>query len=353
MQKGGVMKRVLFVDGTVGFDPNRIKEKACGGILTSLSVIPKYLASKGYDVYVSSSYESKTDIDGVRYIGGKIEIPKWDIIVLNRNGVTNELVNYSHGIGARVIWWLHDLAAFSYLEDASYRRVDKVVALSHYCKMSFSDFYDIPEDKFVIIPNGVDKSIFYPGEYGDRKKHSMIMASALLKGVYPVFDTWTNVKRQFPDAEFMIYSNQALHDFENNAEQTQWLKDMENAGAKVQLPIPQGILADKMRRAWALLMPNSYPEICSNLLLQARACGLPVIASNIGSVGEFIENGRTGIITRHYPHDLGLWIKAYAEETIRLFMDEAKHREISEKAPQGVLSWDEIGERWHELIQKT
>lgn len=346
------MQRLLFIDGTPGFSPDRVRQKACGGILGSLTYIPRYLASKGYDVYVSSSYTEKKEIDGVKYIGPSIEIPKWDVAILNRNGVTNQLVEYSHSIGAKVLWWLHDIAAFSYLEDASYRRVDRIIALSQYCKMSFSNFYDIPEDKFEVIPNGVDKTIFYPGKYEDRKKHSMVMASALIKGYTPVGDTWINVKRQFPDAEMMIYSSQALHDLENSNEQSAWLKEMEIAGAKVQLPIPQHILADKLRSAWALLMPNNYPEICSNLLLQARACGLPVISSNIGSAGEFIKDGETGVLSKFAPHDMGLWVKSYVEETVKLFMDDNRHRLIAEKTPEGIKSWDEIGELWNDVIER-
>ena len=99
-------------------------------------------------------------------------------------------------------------------------------------------------------------------------------------------------------------------------------------------------------------MPNTYPEICSNLLLQARACGLPVVTSNIGSASEFIENGKTGIITPEYPHDIHWWIKGYAESVVTLCKDEKTHKLISDNAPEGILSWEQVGEAWHnELVQ--
>jgi glycosyltransferase involved in cell wall biosynthesis len=260
-------------------------------------------------------------------------------------------VGYSHSIGAKVLWWLHDIVDFRYLEDSSYRNVDKVIALSEYCKDSFSDFYGLDRKKFVVIPNGVDKTVYYPGKYEDRKKHSLIMASALIKGYTPVYDTWMDVKRNFPDATLTIYSSQALHGMEDSQEYKDWLHVMECEGARVQYPIPQPILAEKLRHAWALLMPNSYPEICSNLLLQAKACGCPVIASRIGSVPEFIEDQKTGVLTECYPHDLFWWIKKYSESTNKLFKNEEIHKQISENAPKDVKSWEEIGEKWNETIE--
>jgi len=346
------MKKLLFIDSTPGYSPDKKDTKACGGILTSLTIIPRYLAKKGWDVTVSCTHDKKEKIDGVTYVpfNHNEAIPKWDISIINRNGVTNEIVGYSKSIGAKTVWWLHDIVDFRYLNDAAYKHVDSIIALSEYCKESYSQFYDIPPDKFTVIPNGVDKSVFYPGEYGDRKKYKLIMASALIKGFMPVFDTWTNVKRHFPGASLTIYGSQKLHGLEDNKIQQAFLDEMETEGATVQNPIPQSILADKMRESWVLLMPNSYPEICSNLLLQAQACGLPVITSNIGSVGEFIENDKTGILTSHYPHDLFLWIKKYVESTVRLLKDDDKHKRISEQAPKDVKDWDTIGEMWNEYL---
>jgi glycosyltransferase involved in cell wall biosynthesis len=344
---------IVFSDATAGFTPDRVTTKPCGGILTSLSLIPKYLASKGHKVTVKSTYSEKCVVDGVEYVplSCSEKLAKWDVIVLNRNGVNHPIVDYSHQIGAKVFWWLHDIVDFRYLEDLSCRKVDKVIALSEYCKETFSDFYGVDKSKFVVIPNGVDKEVFYPGKYEDKKKHRLIMASALIKGFIPVYDTWMDVKRNFPGASLTIYSSQTLHEgLKNSSTQTAWLNEMEIAGATVQQPIPQYILADKLRQAWAVLMPNSYPEICSNLLLQAQACGTPVISSNIGSASEFIKHEKTGIITGGYPHDLFWWVKKYSEATNKLLLNDELHKQIALQAPNDVQSWDQIGEKWHEAI---
>ena len=48
--------------------------------------------------------------------------------------------------------------------------------------------------------------------------------------------------------------------------------------------------------ALALLMPISWPEPFGLVMIEAMACGTPVIAFNRGAVPEIIEHGRTGFI---------------------------------------------------------
>jgi glycosyltransferase involved in cell wall biosynthesis len=48
--------------------------------------------------------------------------------------------------------------------------------------------------------------------------------------------------------------------------------------------------------AKALLFPIDWPEPFGLVLIEAMACGTPVIAWRCGSVSEIIENGKTGFI---------------------------------------------------------
>src|SRR5690348_17246652 len=136
--------KVLFVDHTEGHDPKALYEKPTGGILTSLTFVPKYLANKGHDVYVQSMYEQNEDIDGVHYVKPETKLPKWDVVVFNRNVLPKEFVKYNKQHGIKVIWWLHDIVDTRYLPDDTFKFTDHIVALSDYCKRTYSDFYQIP-----------------------------------------------------------------------------------------------------------------------------------------------------------------------------------------------------------------
>ena len=72
--------KIRFLDGTKGFYPNRLNEKPTGGILTSLTHIPRLLVKAGHDVSIASLHKVNETVEGVKYIGDLIEKNVWDVI---------------------------------------------------------------------------------------------------------------------------------------------------------------------------------------------------------------------------------------------------------------------------------
>lgn len=345
--------KVLFIDGTENHDPTQRASRPTGGILNSLTVIPEYLAKKGHEIFVSSTYDRDETINGVHYVKPGQSIGKWDITVFNRNVLPKDFVRYTQSIGAKAVWWLHDIVQTTYLKDDTFKYVDKVIALSNYCKRTYTDFYGINPDIVSVIPNGIDPKLFYPGDVSKHDKNLVITASALVKGYLPIPTVFENLKRCNLNLDFRIYSSQWLHGMKNTQSQQSYLDAMEKDGAHVYAPVSQEVLGHLLRQARCLLMPNSYPEICSNLLLQAQACGCPVVTSNIGANPEFIENGVTGLYTTQYqPHDLFSWIIEYTNLVLDVCGNDKLFMKISEESPKAVKTWDQIGGLWeHELLQ--
>ncbi len=345
--------KILFVCHTKGFNPHTRKSQPTGGILNSLSLIPEYLASKGHEVFVNSTHDKDEVVNGVHYVTAGTSIGKWDVAVFNRNVIPKEFVSYCKEIGSKVVWWLHDIVQTNYLPDDTFKQVDKVIALSNYCKQTYTDFYDLDPQKVVVIPNGVDKSLFHPGSPEQRNRNLVITASALTKGYLPIPTVYENLKRYNYDIDFRIYSSQKLHGLENNPAQQNFLKNMDNLGAHVYAPVSQDVIAVLLRQARCLLMPNTYPEICSNLLLQAQASGCPVVTSDIGSAPEFITNGTSGLMTTKYkPHDMFSWIIEYTNLVIDVCGSDSLFNHISENSPKEVKDWNEIGRSWNEELNK-
>lgn len=340
--------KVLFIDGTDGFSPDRLETKPSGGIITSLTLVPRFLAGHGVGVVVASAFQKEVVDQGVAYtpIVRDVDMDA-DVVVFNRNCMDNGMV--SRFPKAKKVWWLHDIVDHRYMPDDCFNRMDKIVALSGYCQESFSDFYGINQNKFVRIPNGVDKTIFAPSEKHD--KNLFVCASAPIKGLYPLMFTFHNLLRENPNAELRIYSNQSLHDKKNNTQSETLLRQLRDGGAKVIDPIPQKELAEVISSARALLMPNHYPEICSNLILQAQACGTPVITSGIGSASEFITNGLTGYVTRRRPDDMYWWWKEFADLAVKVSHYDSVYEKIHANAPSTVKTWDQIGEMWLTMVR--
>lgn len=70
----------------------------------------------------------------------------------------------------------------------------------------------------------------------------------------------------------------------------------EVAGERWLGPVPLTEVLDRMRRASYLLVPSVCYEGFPRTIVEAFACGTPVIASRRGSLAELVEDGRTGLL---------------------------------------------------------
>jgi len=82
-------------------------------------------------------------------------------------------------------------------------------------------------------------------------------------------------------------------------------------------------LEDLLAVADLTLLPSRH-ESFGLVALESMACGTPVIATDVGGTGEFIEDGQTSYLLP--PNDIERWV----ETALRLFRDEALYRQIAD-----------------------
>jgi glycosyltransferase involved in cell wall biosynthesis len=82
--------------------------------------------------------------------------------------------------------------------------------------------------------------------------------------------------------------------------------------------------AEFLSGATALLMPIDWPEPFGLVMIEAMACGTPVIAFNRGSVSEVIEDGLTGFIVEDETSAIGAVgrLPQLSRETVRKRFEE-------------------------------
>lgn len=340
------MARILFVDATTGletvFDLGR---RGRGGMVASLFKVSDYLARKGHDVTVLSDIKcTGVTPDGVKWLHETWG--QYDALVCNR-GVGD---GYPQIDAKRRILWTHDLPHSGFIPNPkTIRGFDRTVFMSRYAERIWRTFYkDI--GRSVIIPNGVDRGLFFDR---GKVKDYLIYASAPNRGLewLPFIQdaVQTRIGRK---VHLVAYSNLAkLHPKEGK--DTFDYKSIEESDVNLRDPVPQRKLAEELGKAVGLVMPSDYPEICSNVILQALASSTPVFTTGgLGYVDEWVKHGKNGFTTRFGPWDY----MTYQVEFIRNLVDYLGSNELQRKvqdraALTRVWNWDQVGAAWHRLVR--
>ena len=153
--------------------------------------------------------------------------------------------------------------------------------------VNFSGYKDFPK---YIIPNVVDPDIFHPGETElDNVPVFLMVASwTPIKRPFLAMEAFSEILNDFPEAKLRIvgsgYHFKEMKDFVNT-------RKLQNS---IQLlgPMDKYGIAKEMRQAKCFLHASDY-ETFSVVCAEALSCGVPVIASNVGGIPEFVndENG--------------------------------------------------------------
>ncbi len=137
----------------------------------------------------------------------------------------------------------------------------------------------LPAERIVVKPNFVSETAACAAR--DRANVLYVGRLSPEKGIA----TLAEAARLLPDVRFVVAGT--------GPSKTE-LSGLRNVVLLGQLS-PEAVL-EQMRSARCLVMPSLWPEGMPMALLEAFSSGLPVIASDIGSLGEIVEPGLTGLL---------------------------------------------------------
>lgn len=113
--------------------------------------------------------------------------------------------------------------------------------------------------------------------------------------------------------------------------------------------IPDEEIERYFKAADVLVLPYKF-IFQSGVLFMALAFGLPVIATDVGSLGDYVTEGKTGLICRpRDAEDLGDKIERYFES--RLFKDLQTTRAEIIKEAMAEYSWNRIAQKTIQLYE--
>lgn len=159
----------------------------------------------------------------------------------------------------------------------------------------------VDEQKIHVVPNGIDPNVFHKissetdflNKYGLEKGTFLLYIGRLysLKGVHYLIKAFKIVKKENPNLKLVIAGS---GEFESYLRQiAQGTGDILFVGFVDSLKVKKALYENCV----AVVVPSIY-ETFPMVLLEAMACGKPVIASDVGGNRILIKHGKNGLLVK-------------------------------------------------------
>ncbi|MFA6416512.1 MAG: glycosyltransferase [Candidatus Paceibacterota bacterium] len=203
----------------------------------------------------------------------------------------------------------------------------------------------------VVIPNGVDLKKFnmISGELKEKKEgggDKIIVSASRLVKKNGLADLILSLKFLPPEVKLWLLGE---------GEERKYLEKLTNdSGLAGRVKffgfIPSEQLASYYYQARVFSRP-SYSEGLGNAFLEAMACGLPVVATSVGGIKDFLVDGQTGFVCAvGSPENIATRISFILEpqnkEKVDLVIDQAQKMVIEK------YDWDKIAPQFDNIFKK-
>lgn len=155
----------------------------------------------------------------------------------------------------------------------------------------------IPKNKLCVNYNGVNSDIFYPCENQIPNKIVFVGSLIETKGVKELIDAFLELSLNLPDVSLNIIGEGPLKPY--------LAEKISEKGLNVNLlgSIPLIDVAKEVRTSGLLVLP-SYREGVPNVVLEAFASGVPVVATNVGGIPEVVNENVGVLVNAQNTHEL-------------------------------------------------
>jgi len=334
------------------WDGDSTRTKGLGGSEEAVVNLSEGLAKLGWnvEVYNNCGSQEKT-INGVKYK------PFWswnyrdkqDITILWRSP---KMADYP--INSKVYLDVHDVIGEGEFTEDRLKRIEKVFFKSKF----HTTFYKVPEDKTVIVPNGIWFDQFEPLP----KEKILINTSSPNRSLEAVIDCWKEIKKQCPDYTMYWMYGWKVYDIvhADNADMMSWknkmVEGMRDAGIVDLGRVSHEEVKNYYRRATAFFYPSEFAEIDCISMSKAIATDCLPITTDFAAMGE----KNVGIIVKSektkdnwcLPYQIQFGItdekqkKEFIDKTVAYLKgDKTKTRDKAKK-----YDWHNIINIWNEKL---
>lgn len=284
-----------------------------------------------------------------------------------RRALRIPMVHMSHTLGyaknaAAQQVWEQEPPRRLWVEHEILGRSDALIAESPASKHHMLQEYGVDPAKVQVIPGGVDTAVFRPQERQQaRRVLALDVAQPVLlfvgrlqplKGIDTLLRAAQVVRQQHASLQVLVVGGGVDAQDEHEARELRRLQGLcEHLGLTPHVRFvkaqSQVVLAQYYAAADVFVMPSHY-ESFGMVVLEAMACGTPVVASRVGGLASTVVHGQTGFLVPE-----GEW-ETFAQAILRLLAAPAIHDAFGQASIQRAqaFTWPHIVARTVQLYRR-
>lgn len=228
-------------------------------------------------------------------------------------------------------------------------RYSRIVAISERVRSQLKQHYNVPDDRIVTIPNGVNLSRFDPKNASARAEVRLsfgvptdvplvlfVGSQFQLKGLEFAIRALAEMNTR---VILLVVGGDSAAPFKQLAEQLGVSERVIFAGARSDLP-------KIYPAADAFVLPTLY-ETFALVCLEAMASGLPVLACPVGGVEDYLRDGENGFLIQRDPQDIAIRLD-------QLLNDGVLHQRLRAGglATAKEYAWEKIAKQYLSLFEE-
>ena len=208
----------------------------------------------------------------------------------------------------------------SSIEDFIYKKADVIIVTSTKAKKNIQKQYRIPFSKIQVVPNYIDTDLFKPKAVGIEKERICFVGRLVpQKNLFNLLKSLDGL-----GVKLVIFGSGELE--EELKKKARGIR-----GAKIEFRgnIPNNLLPEELNKSELFILPSFY-ERNPKALLEAMACGLPVIGTNVEGIKEIIKHKENGYLC-------GVELNSIRKAILEVLRHKKLQERISQNARKTIL----------------
>lgn len=291
---------IAFLVPGLPFDGDTIKTQSLGGSETAGYYVAREMAARGHNVWVFSNIEQPGVFDGVVYS----PLGNWQTFAASTPldaAIVQRVPNmFMAPTNAKLnVLWCHDLPSGRSTGEVRgvAWNVDRVAVVSDMMADAYAETYGLPHSNLWVARNGIDTTIAKRDDTVVRNRKELICAARPERGFDVLLSRiMPRLLAADPDITLTLYGyhNPVEHLAGFYAGIGDTIRALPEGSVRHGGELDKAALYDAYRRGGVYVYPTPSPimptfvEVSCISVMEAQACGLPIVTSARGALAETI-----------------------------------------------------------------